>query len=105
MKAGLPGSIGDLRLIYLKDSGGFNDRRFLLPLGKPLSAVAVNVNTGEPFAVMVKHGDLPVLVFPPSIMTHTAGLLCSLLFFLLHDEQALASPNYCKFRDDAQVTS
>ena len=93
-----------LSLIHLKDAGGFDDRRFLLPLGKTLSALAVNVDTGESFAVMVKHGDLPVLVFPPSIMAHAIRLLCSLLF-LLHDKQALASPNYCKFSGGAQVTS
>ena len=80
-----------LSLIHLKDARGFDDRRFLLPLGKTLSALAVNVDTGESFAVMVKHSDLPVLVFPPSIMAHAIRLLCSLLFFL-HDERALARP-------------
>ena len=94
----------DSSLIHLKNPGGFDDRRFLLPLGKTLSALAVNVDTGESFAVMVKHGDLPVLVFPPSIMAHAIRLLCSLLF-LLHGEQALATPNYYKFRGGAQVTS
>ena len=94
----------DLSLIHLKNPGGFDDRRFLLPLGKTLSAIAINVDTGESFAIVVKHGDLQVLVFPPSIMAHAIRLLCSLLF-LLHDERALASPNYCKFRGGAQVTS
>jgi hypothetical protein len=94
----------DLSLIHLKNPGGFDDRRFLLPLGKTLSAIAINVDTGESFTIVVKHGDLPVLVFPPSIMAHAIRLLCSLLF-LLHDERALASPNYCKFRGGAQVTS
>lgn len=90
------------RLIYLEYPGGFNDGRFFLALGEALGAVAVDVNPGEPFAVMVKHGDLPVLVFAPSITLHAAGLLCSLFF---HDGFFLRSPNYCKFGGDAQVTS
>jgi hypothetical protein len=104
MKTGSRRGMRDSSLIHLKNPGGFDDRRFLLPLGKTLSALAVNVDTGESLAVMVKHGDLPVLVFPPSIMAHAIRLLCSLLF-LLHGEQALATPNYYKFRGGAQVTS
>src|SRR6202167_5656859 len=91
MKTGSRRGMRDSSLIHLKNPGGFDDRRFLLPLGKTLSAIAVNVDTGEYFTVMVKHGELPVLVFPPSIMAHAIRLLCSLLFFL-HDEQALARP-------------
>jgi len=79
---GKPGAlrIRNAHLIYLKNPGCFNDGRFFLALGETLGAVAVNVDTGEPFAVMVKHGDLPVLVFTPSVALHAARLLYSLFF-------------------------
>jgi hypothetical protein len=80
MKDGLRGRKRDLPLIYLKDPRGFDDRRLLLALGKTLSAIAIDVHTGKSFAVMVKHGDLPVLVFPSSITMHAVRLLCSLFF-------------------------
>jgi hypothetical protein len=72
-----------LTLIYLKNPGGFDDRGFLLALGKTLGAVAVDVHTGEPLSVVIKHRDLPVLVFSSSITMHSVRLFCS---FLFHDE-------------------
>ena len=62
-------------LINFHDSGGFYDRGFLLPLGKLLGAIAVNVNAGKFLAVSVVHGDLPVVVLATLVALHAAGLL------------------------------
>ena len=73
--------------IHFHDARGFYNRGFLLASRKPLSAVSVNVDTSKSFAVMIEHGDLPVLVLPSLISLHPARLLCS---FLLHVEWASA---------------
>jgi hypothetical protein len=102
MKTDLNGAVRVLRLIDFKNPSGLNNRGFFLSLGKTLGAVAVDVHTREPLSVVIKHGHLPVLVFPPSITVHSVRLLRSLLF---HDEFFLRAPNYCKFIGDAQVTN
>ena len=89
-------------LIYFKDPRGFDDRRLLLALGKTLGAVSVNVHTGESLSVVIKHGHLPVLVFPPSITMHSVRFLCSLFF---HDEFFPRASNYYKFIGGAQVSN
>jgi hypothetical protein len=70
-------------LINFHDTSGLDDRRFLLPLGKLLRAVAINIDASKLFTVRVVHGDLPVMVLTPLVATHAAGLL-ELGFF--HDE-------------------
>ena len=71
------------RLVHFHDSRGLDDRRFLLPLGELLRAVAINVDASKLFTVRVIHGNLPVMVPTPLVATHAAGLL-ELGFF--HDE-------------------
>ncbi|MGD0402025.1 MAG: hypothetical protein ABSB66_02415 [Candidatus Acidiferrales bacterium] len=71
-------------------------------MGKTLGAVSVNVHTGEPLPVVVKHGHLPVLVFPPFIAMHAVRLLCSLLF---HDEFFPEASDYYKIIGGAQVSN
>jgi hypothetical protein len=70
-------------LINFHNSSGFDDRGFLLPVGKLLGAVAININASKLFAVGVVHGDLPVMVLTPLVALHAAGFLESLLS---HDE-------------------
>jgi|ERR1700722_1346612 len=70
-------------LINFHNSSGFDDRGFLLPVGKLLGAVAINVNASKLFAVGVVHGNLPVMVLAPLVAFHAAGFLESLLS---HDE-------------------
>jgi len=91
-----------LSLIYFKDPRGFDDRRLFLALGKTLGAVSVDVHTGKSLSVVIKHGDLPVLVFPPSITMHSVRLLGSLFF---HDEFFPRASDYYKFTGSAQVSN
>ena len=70
-------------LVHFHDSGGLDDRGFLLPLGKLLGAIAVYINAGKFLAVSVVHGDLPVMVLAALVALHAAGLLEPLLS---HDE-------------------
>jgi hypothetical protein len=69
----------DWELINFHDSSGLDDWRFLLPLGKLLGAIAINVNAGKFFAVSVVHGHLPVVVLASLVTLHAAGLLELLL--------------------------
>jgi hypothetical protein len=62
-------------LINFHDSSGLDDRRFLLPLGKLLGAITVNINAGKFFAVGIVHGDLPMVVLATLVTLHAAGLL------------------------------
>jgi hypothetical protein len=102
MKAELRRRMRGAPLIYLKNPRSFYDRGFLLALGKALGAVAVYIHTGKPFAVVIKHRHLPVLMFPPSITMHSIRLLASLLF---HGECFLRASDYYKFIGDAQVSN
>jgi hypothetical protein len=101
MKAMLRGR-NAIALIYLKNPRGFDNRGLLLALSKTLGAVAVNVHTSESFTVMVKHGDLPVLVFASSIAMHAIRFLRSLFF---HGQFFPSAPDYCKFIATAQVSN
>jgi hypothetical protein len=67
------------RLIDFHDASGLDDWRFLLPLGKLLSAIAVYINAGKFFAVSIVHSDLPVVVLTSFVALHAAGLLELLL--------------------------
>jgi len=69
----------DWELINFHDSSGLDDWRFLLPLGKLLGAIAINVNAGKFFAVSVVHGHLPMVVLASLVTLHAAGLLELLL--------------------------
>jgi hypothetical protein len=89
-------------LIYLKNPCGFHYRGLLLALGETLGTVAVNIHTSESFAVVVKHGDLPVLMFPSSIAMHAIRFLCSLFF---HGQFFPRASDYYKFIDTAQVSN
>jgi len=51
----------------LQDTRCLNDRRLPLAIGKFDGLGAVRVDTGEPFAVFVKHGNLPVLMLAPLV--------------------------------------
>jgi hypothetical protein len=62
-------------LINFHDSSGLDDRGFLLPLGKLLGAITVNINAGKFFAVGIVHGDLPMVVLATLVTLHAAGLL------------------------------
>jgi hypothetical protein len=88
--------------IHFHDPSGFHNRGFLLACRKPLGAVSVNVDTRKSFAVMIEHGDLPVLVLPSLISLHPARFLYT---FFLHVEWASAKQNYRNFTERAQVTS
>jgi hypothetical protein len=66
-------------LINFHNARGFDDRGFLLPVGKLLGAIAINVHTSKLFAVGVVHGYLPVVVLTTLVALHAAGLLEPLL--------------------------
>jgi hypothetical protein len=66
-------------LINFHNSRGLDDRGFFLPVGKLLSAIAINVYASKLFAVGVIDGYLPMMVLPPLVTLHAAGLLEPLL--------------------------
>jgi hypothetical protein len=70
-------------LINFHNASGFHDRGFLLPVGKLLGAIAIDINASELFAVGVIHGYLPMVVLAPLVALHAAGFLEPLLS---HDE-------------------
>jgi len=75
-------------LVDFHDAGGLHDRGFLLPVGKTLRALAVDINPGELLAVMVIDRDLPMLVLPPPVFLGATNLFCR---FLLHEWKSLKS--------------
>jgi hypothetical protein len=58
---------GKEQLIHFQDARAFHNRGFLLALGKARCAFAVNVHTGEFFAVVVIDGHLPVSVLASAV--------------------------------------
>ena len=90
------------RLIDFEDTSRFDDRGFLLAFGKAFGPFAIDIDTGELFAVVVVHGDLPVAVFAALVTAEPAGFLC-LVFF--HSERVLDAIDYGKFPMAAQVSS
>ena len=50
-----------------RDAGHLHDRGLLLPLCKGSSLFTIRVDTTKSFAVLVKHGHLPMVVFSPSV--------------------------------------
>ena len=92
------------RLIDFQDASGFHDRRFFLPCGKALGALAIDINTGEPLAVIVIDGHLPVMVFTPAVSAQPARFLWVWLIFF-HDWRILKDSDYRKFAKSLQVAS
>src|ERR1700675_232186 len=70
-------------LVNFHNSSGLDDRGFLLPVSKLLSAIAININASKLFTVRIVHGNLPVVVLTPLVALHAAGFLEPLLS---HDE-------------------
>ena len=69
--------------INFHNSRSLDDRGFLLPVGKLLGAIPIDINASKLFAVRVIHGYLPMMVLAPLVALHAAGLLEPLLS---HDE-------------------
>jgi hypothetical protein len=94
-------------LVDFEDASRLHDRRLLLALRKAHGAVAVDIDAGEPFAVMVVNSDLPVTVLAsPILFQPTEFLPCWLVLFLFHVEITLEkSSDYRKFGSVAQVAS
>ncbi len=67
-------------LIDFHHARGFHHGRFLLPLRKLVSAIAVDVHPRKLFAVGVVHGHLPVLVLAALVVLHAQRLGRTLLF-------------------------
>jgi hypothetical protein len=59
--------------INFEDTRCFHDRRFFLPLGEALGALAVDVHTRELLAIVIVNGDLPVAVLAAAISTKAPG--------------------------------
>jgi hypothetical protein len=90
-------------LVDFEDASRLDDGRLLLALGKPLGALAVDINAGEFFAVVIVDGDLPVAMPAPTILVEAAGLPLPLRF-LFHDSITLEKwSDYRKFAGQAQV--
>lgn len=100
--AGEPGFLVDF-----EDASRLYDRRLPLALSKAHGAVAVDIDAGELFAVVVVNSYLPVTVLAPPIMFQpTAFPCCWLLLGLFHVEITLEkSSDYRKFDNRAQVAS
>jgi hypothetical protein len=89
------------RLVNFHDTRRLDHRRFFLPLRKLLGALAVYIYAREFFAVRVVNGNLPMVVFAPFIVAHSAGFL-RLGFFHVVPSRIR---DYGKFAAGAQVTS
>ena len=66
--------IGGRRLVHFHDAGCLHDRRLLLALGEALGTLAIDIDARKFLAVVIVHGDLPMLVFAPPILVKPAGL-------------------------------
>jgi hypothetical protein len=62
-------------LVNFHDARRLHYRGLLLPLGKLLRALAINVHAREFLAVRVIDSYLPVMMFAPFIVAHSAGFL------------------------------
>ncbi len=65
----------------LQYSRGLDDRRLSLPLSKLHRLLTGRVNAGEPLAVFVEDGNLPVLVLAPLVFSELRTLTCSFSFW------------------------
>jgi hypothetical protein len=89
------------RLVNFHDARRLDYRRFFLPLRKLLRALAVYIDACEFLAVRVVNGNLPMVVFAPFIVAHSAGFL-RLGFFHVVPSRIR---DYGNFAAGAQVTS
>src|SRR5208282_4366936 len=69
-------------LVHFHDARRLHHRRFLLALGKPGRAFAVDIDAGKLLAIMVINSNLPVPVLSPAVAMHPICSLGSLLFHL-----------------------
>jgi hypothetical protein len=76
---------GCLRSIDLDNAGALDDRRFFLPLGEMLGALAVDINPCEFFTVVVVDSHLPMAVLSPAVLVESGGIPS---FLLAHDNFA-----------------
>jgi hypothetical protein len=56
-------------LAELGDASHFHDRRFLLSICKVSGLLMIRVDATKSFAVVIKDGDLPVMVLTPPIFS------------------------------------
>jgi hypothetical protein len=59
--------MGEAGLADLNDAGHFHKRGFLLPICKASGLLMIRVHADKGFAVLVKQGNLPVMVFSPLV--------------------------------------
>src|ERR1700732_3600181 len=60
----------------LQHTRSLNDWRLPLAIGKFDGLGAVRIDAGEPFAIFVKYGHLPVLMFAPLVFPELRTLSC-----------------------------
>jgi hypothetical protein len=58
---------GGTGLAELSDASHFHDRGFLLPLCKARGLSMIRVDSNKSLAILVKQGNLPVMVFSPFV--------------------------------------
>jgi hypothetical protein len=64
----------------LQHTRSLNDGGLPLAIGKFDCLGAVSIHASEPFAILVKDGDLPVLVFAPLVFPELRTLSCGFRF-------------------------
>ena len=88
-------------LVNFHDARRLHYRRFFLPLRKLLRALAVYIYAREFLAVRVVNGNLPMVVFAPFVVAHSAGFLRLGFFHVVPS----GIGDYGNFAAGAQVTS
>lgn len=66
-------------LVHFHDACGLDDGRALLALGEAGGTLAVDIDAGELFPVLIVNGDLPVAVFAAPVVVKTGGFSRPLL--------------------------
>jgi hypothetical protein len=64
---GISGATQSAGLADLSNASHFHDRGFLLSICKARGFFMVGIQANKPLTVFVKHGDLPVMMFSPSV--------------------------------------
>jgi hypothetical protein len=91
-------------LIDFHDPSCLHDGRFFLAFGKPLGALAIDIDATEFLAVVIIHSDLPMAMLASAVAAEPArtfAFCLGSLFF--HDGMALNAPDYRNFSSAAQV--
>lgn len=93
-----------MRLVYFQDSRSLHHGRFLLTIGETLRAIAIDIDPGKLFSVVVIDGHLPMAMFSTAVFAQSAGtrVCCPLLF---HVGLTLNLSDYGNFGADAQVAT